>query len=131
MTVTVFGFALVDVSFLLFVILFLVCDCWWLVIVCCIACFIVYVNVGSVLIIPDNRWLKCALAWTTGRRTIVGKPRNNWDSQNNMSCRWKCFGDWSTMLTGVWLTQSVSQACTPYGAKPCLRGMLIRNPKTL
>ena len=57
MTVTVFGFAFVDVSFLLFVILFLVCNCWWLVIACCIAYFIVCVtvNVGNAWIIPDNR----------------------------------------------------------------------------
>ena len=93
MTVTVFGFAFVDVSFLLFVILFLVCNCWWLVIACCIVYFIVCVNVGNVLIIPDNRWLKRASAWTTARRTIVGKLRNPWDSQKNMCSRWKCLGD--------------------------------------
>ena len=132
MTVTVFGFDFVDVSFLLFVILFLVCNCWWFVIACCIAYFIVCVtvNVGNALIIPDNRRLKRASAWTTGRRTIVGKLRNTWDSQKNMCCRWKCLGDWSTMLTGVWLTELVSQACTPYDAKPCIRGMLNRIPKT-
>ena len=54
--------------------------------------------------LPDNRWLKRALAWTTGRAKI-GRPRNTWDSQIQMYCRWKCLGEWSTiaMLTDVWL----------------------------
>ncbi len=54
--------------------------------------------------LPDNRWLKRALAWTTGRAKI-GRPRNTWDSQIQMHCRWKCLGEWSTtaMLTDVWL----------------------------
>ena len=53
---------------------------------------------------PDKRWLKRALAWTTGRAKI-GRPTNTWDSQIHMYCRWKCLGEWSTtaMLTDVWL----------------------------
>ena len=36
------------------------------------------------------RGLKRALAWMTGRRRKFGRPRNTWDSQIQMHCRWQC-----------------------------------------
>ncbi len=42
--------------------------------------------------LPDNRWLKRALAWTTTRRTTLGRPTSTSDSQIHMHCRWKCLG---------------------------------------
>ena len=56
--------------------------------------------------LPDNRWLKRALAWTAGRRTRIGRPRHTWDVQIQMYCRWKNSGEWraTATQTNVWVT---------------------------
>ena len=43
--------------------------------------------------LPDNRWLKRALAWTAGRRRRIGRPTNTWDAQIQMYCRWRNLGN--------------------------------------
>ena len=56
--------------------------------------------------LPDNRWLKRALAWTAGRRRRIGRPTNTWDAQIQMYCRWRNLGEWraTAMQTEFWLT---------------------------
>ena len=60
--------------------------------------------------LPDNRWLKRALAWTAGRRRRIGRPTNTWDAQIQMYCRWRNLGEWraTAMQTEFWLTHTDS-----------------------
>ena len=74
-------------------------------------------NIGN---LPDNRWLKHALAWTTGRRTKIRRPKNTCDSQTQIYCRRKCLGEWRTtaMLTDAMVD---TYPGGPFGLRKCVR----------